>query len=192
MVEGSCGVWICGGDQNNISDLFEKCQGMKQWMQNLYSHGHPFGGTSAGASIMSETMFTGEGGNGAADDEEKVLWNFITPHKVGIRSGLGLVSHMVVDQHFIVRQRNNRLLSVMCEKERTERFAIGVDEDCAVCITDNHILEVLGAEGKSSVLFQRVGTSRDTYVTRILRASPDRGVKFIDLLKLPLYSEDEV
>lgn len=191
LVEGSCGVWICGGDQNNISDLFEKMPGMKSWMQALYSAGLPFGGTSAGASIMSETMFTGEGGNGDVDDEEQVLWNFITPNRVGIRSGLGLVGHMVIDQHFNVRQRSNRLLSVMSEASRIEQWGIGVDEDCAVCITDNHLLEVLGAPEKVCVLLQRVGTSRDTYVTRLLHASPDRGVKMVDLLKFPAYDEDE-
>jgi len=193
LVEGCSGVWICGGDQNNISNLFEKsaAAGMKAWLQALYSAGLPFGGTSAGASIMSETMFTGEGGNGDADDEEKVLWNFIAPNRVGVRSGLGLVSNMVIDQHFIIRQRSNRLLSVMCESGRAERWGIGVDEDCAVCITDNHLLEVLGAVDKVCVLYQRVGSRRDAYVTRLLHASPDRGVKVIDLLKFPVYDEDE-
>jgi len=191
LIEGSSGVWICGGDQNNISDLLDKTAGMKAWMQSLYSAGLPFGGTSAGASIMSETMFTGEGGNGDADDEEKVLWNFIAPNRVGIRSGLGLVSNIVIDQHFTIRQRSNRLLSVMSEANRTERWGIGVDEDCAVCITDNHLLEVLGAADKVCVLYQRVGTARHTFVTRLLHASPDRGAKVVDLLKFPLYDEDE-
>jgi cyanophycinase len=192
LVSQSSGVWISGGDQNNIVNLFEKIHGLKQFLQGLYCAGLPFGGTSAGASIMSETMLTGEGGNGAADDEEKVLWNFITPKKVGIRSGLGLVANMVIDQHFLIRQRNNRLLSVMCEDDRTETFAIGVDEDCAVSIVDNHLLEVLGREDKVAVLFQRVGSSRDAYVTRLLHASPIQGRgAVIDLLTLPRYDENE-
>ena len=100
------------------------------------------------------------------------------------------MSDIVIDQHFTARRRMNRLLSVMSEEGRMERWAIGVDEDCAVCVTDNHLVEVLGPIDKVCVLLQRIGSSRDAFVTRLLRASPDRGVKVIDLLKLPLYGDE--
>jgi cyanophycinase len=174
LVSSSGGVFIGGGDQNLIVDLFEATPNLREFLQSEYRSGLPFGGTSAGASIMSETMLTGEGGAGAfIDDEEKVLWNFITPGRVGVRRGLGLTPDIVIDQHFVLRQRNNRLLSVLSTPGVTEKFGIGIDEDVAVSIIDGHKLEVFGNVDRVAVLFERIQDSRVKFITTILRASPE-------------------
>jgi cyanophycinase len=174
MLASCSGVFIGGGDQGRICDLFEQMPGIREHLQSLFESGLPFGGTSAGAAIMSNTMLTGEGGvvdpSGA---EDAVLWPFIAPNKVKLRQGLGLTKTMVIDQHFVIRQRINRLLSVMITPEITEEFALGVDEDVAVAIVDGHILEILGASDRVAMLFQRVGSSRTQFITNILHASPD-------------------
>ncbi len=121
---------------------------------------------------MSSTMLTGEGGSGLVDDEERVLWDFITPGRVVTRYGLGIEPNIVIDQHFVTRQRNNRLVSVMSTESVPEKYGLGIDEDVAVCITDGRHMEVLGSEGKVAVLFERIDNSRTKFVTSFLRASP--------------------
>lgn len=47
------GVFIAGGDQNRITDLFDAVDGIKEYLRDIYNSGLPFAGTSAGASVMS-------------------------------------------------------------------------------------------------------------------------------------------
>lgn len=134
-----------------------------------YSRGMPFGGTSAGASIMSATMLTGEGGEGEIHDEEKVNWNFVIADRVGTSVGLGLVTDLVIDQHFSQRSRFNRLLSVMSSTSCTEKYGLGIDEGVAVLITNGVTIEVISAQrDKVAILLERVGESRAEFITRIL------------------------
>ena len=126
-------------------------------------------------------MLTGEGGVGDVDNEETVLWNYLASGRVCTRQGLGLAPHIVIDQHFLKRQRSNRLLSVLMTESTPEIFGLGVDEDVAVCITDGHIFEVLGSAGGAALLFERIQNSRTEYITRILLACPRPGIVAIDI-----------
>src|SRR5262249_52610978 len=47
-------------------------------------------------------------------------------------SGFGLIDGAVVDQHFIRRRRNNRLLSVVLE--RPVHLGVGIDESTALVV----------------------------------------------------------
>jgi cyanophycinase len=68
--------------------------------------------------------------------------------KVGIRRGLGLVPNVIFDQHFLVRQRHNRLFGLMLINPKM--LGIGIDEDTAVLVEDNRKLQVAG---KTQVMF---------------------------------------
>jgi cyanophycinase len=59
--------------------------------------------------------------------------------------GLGFVTEAVVDQHFLQRQRLNRLLSVVLEHPRL--LGIGVDQSTGIWIRPDRTFTVLGASG---------------------------------------------
>lgn len=125
------GVFFSGGDQNRIMDVLADEELLKL-IREKYAAGTPFGGTSAGAAVMSDPMMTGEA-------DLKVL----DGKKVGVRKGLGLIPNVIFDQHFLVRQRHNRLFGLVMENPRM--LGIGIDEDTAVLIQDDRKLEVVGA-----------------------------------------------
>lgn len=130
-LQKATGVFFTGGDQNNLMAALKTDP---QWIPELkarYNAGVVFGGTSAGTAVVAENMLTGQG-------DETV----IDPAKVVTAAGLGLLPGVLVDQHFIRRQRQNRLFSLLLRKK--ECFAFGVDEDNSVHVRDNSSAEVLG------------------------------------------------
>ncbi|MDI1242381.1 MAG: cyanophycinase [bacterium] len=136
QLNSATGVFFSGGDQNRIMDVLSD-EELFQMMKSKYNSGTPFGGTSAGAAVMSDPMMTGEA-------DLKVL----DGSKVGVRRGLGLLPNVIFDQHFLVRQRHNRLFGLIIASPRT--LGIGIDEDTSVLIEDNRRLTVVG---KTQVMF---------------------------------------
>ena len=92
----------------------------------------PVGGTSAGASILSEHMiaFGKEGSSPRAGS-------------VRLAPGLGLTNRFIIDQHFRQRDRLGRLTAALAYNP----FAIGIglDEDTAAFIGPDNTLEVEGS-----------------------------------------------
>jgi cyanophycinase len=125
------GVFFSGGDQNRTMDVLADAELLKL-IREKYAKGIPFGGTSAGAAVMSDPMMTG-------DADLKIL----DGKKVGVRGGLGLIPNVMFDQHFLVRQRHNRLFGFIIENPKY--LGVGIDEDTAVLIEDNRKLTVAGA-----------------------------------------------
>lgn len=136
QLKNATGVFFSGGDQNRIMDVLADEELLKL-IREKYDAGIPFGGTSAGAAVMSDPMMTGEA-------DLKIL----DGKKVGVRKGLGLVPSVIFDQHFLVRQRHNRLFGLIMENPKL--LGIGIDEDTAVLIEDNRKLTVAG---KTQVMF---------------------------------------
>jgi len=125
-------VFFSGGDQTRIMDVL-KDESLLEALRQRYHSGVVFGGTSAGTAIMSRRMITGEGD-----------FKLIDGAKVDTRPGLGLLpDNLIVDQHFIKRQRENRLFGLMLQGN--ERFGLGIDEGTALLVTDNRKGEVVGA-----------------------------------------------
>jgi cyanophycinase len=58
--------------------------------------------------------------------------------------GLGLLPGTILDQHFLKRQRFNRLLSAVLE--HPDLVGIGIDEKTAILVRGSH-LDVLGESG---------------------------------------------
>jgi cyanophycinase len=169
LLQECSGVFFTGGDQSLIAALLDRLPAVREVMHTRYAEGCPYSGTSAGCAIMSHTMLTGEGGKGP----QGLDWTYLEPDKVDTRRGLGLVSHIVLDQHFVLRARHNRLLSVMMSG--IEPYALGVDEDVAVALVDGRFMRVYGPPDRVVVQLTRVGTRFDQFVTTLLRASPNGG-----------------
>ena len=61
----------------------------------------------------------------------------------GLAAGLGLLSGVVIDQHFDQRTRYGRLLSLVARSPSL--LGVGIDEDTAAVITGERLLEVVGS-----------------------------------------------
>jgi cyanophycinase len=90
-------------------------------------------GTSAGASVLCETMMVEGGG-----DES---------YKIGgalrMAPGLGLIEGMIIDQHFAERGRMGRLLGAVAENPAN--VGVGIDEDTAIVVEKGKSFYVLGS-----------------------------------------------
>ncbi len=114
-------VWISGGAQDRFMETWRDTP-VPQAIRDAYARGAVVGGTSAGAALMSSAMMTGEADLEAVHAERTEL--------VG---GLALWPEVIVDQHFVRRQRQNRLLSAVLD--RPELVGVGIDERTAVIVS---------------------------------------------------------
>jgi cyanophycinase len=145
-------LFFSGGDQNRIMDVLAD-QELLRLLREKYIAGTPFGGTSAGAAVMSDPMMTGEA-------DLKIL----DGTKVGVRPALGLVPNIMFDQHFLVRQRHNRLFGFVMQNPKF--LGVGIDENTAVMITGNRDLQVVGA---TQVMFVDAKGHKGSMVVNVLK-----------------------
>lgn len=153
QIKEATGIYFGGGDQNRIMDVL-KDEELLKMIRAKYAAGTPVGGTSAGAAVLSDPMMTGEA-------DLKIL----DGTKVGVRGGIGSVPDVMFDQHFLIRQRHNRLFGFVMQNPNY--LGVGIDEANAVLITNNRDLRVLG---KTAVMFID-GKARDgAMIVNVLRA----------------------
>lgn len=100
-------VWMSGGNQRRLMNALKET-GVPEAIRRRYREGAVIGGSSAGAAVMSKFMLSGD----------------------GISEGLGLWPEAIVDQHFLARNRLNRLLEAVLD--RPELIGFGIDERTAV------------------------------------------------------------
>jgi cyanophycinase len=117
LLDDVTGVWFTGGDQARLTPILLGSAALRA-MQAVRQRGGVIGGTSAGAAIMSDSMITGNQYRAGADtvgyyDDE---FPMIGRRVIEIVPGLGFLHGAIVDQHFIRRERHNRLLSVVLER----------------------------------------------------------------------------
>jgi len=124
------GVFFTGGDQARIMDVLADRE-LLAAVKARFAAGVVFGGTSAGAAVMSARMITGEGD-----------FTVIDGNKVEMRPGLGLVEGVIFDQHFVKRQRENRLFGLVLK--HPEERGVGIDEETALLVTGGRHAEVVG------------------------------------------------
>ena len=106
-------MWISGGDQGYLADIYVDTEVERQ-LQALLQRGGVVGGVSAGAAIMTQTMILG-GSNPELEQR-----------------GFDLLPGVVVDQHFLRRNRTKRLLNVLAKHR--DLIGLGIDEHTAVVI----------------------------------------------------------
>jgi cyanophycinase len=156
-LDSATGIWFSGGDQERVTEVLSGTPVMRA-MQRRYREGAVVGGTSAGAAIMSDSMITGNqtppwDTTGYYGDE----YPAIARHRVEIIPGLGFLPEAIVDQHFIRRERHNRLLSAVLE--RPSLLGVGIDESTALEVRPDGSWRVLG---ESSVVIYDARHARVT------------------------------
>ncbi|NHZ88720.1 cyanophycinase [Massilia sp. CCM 8733] len=137
------GAYFVGGNQARITEALRKKDGSSTRVLDalwaMYRNGGVIAGTSAGAAIMSETMFY---------DASSVLSTLKRGVADGMElsPGLGFVGKDVfVDQHLLVRGRFGRMLPAMLAKGY--KMGLGIDENTSMIIHGNRDVEVLGYKG---------------------------------------------
>jgi cyanophycinase len=130
------GVFFTGGDQLHVTSLIGGSE-MDLLLHQLYEKGVVIGGTSAGAAMMSNSMFVR--GNG---EENPRLEN------LQLGPGVEFVLGGMIDTHFSQRGRHGRLISAVAQYPHD--LGIGIDENTALVVKDD-IFEVIG-EGAVTVI----------------------------------------
>jgi len=136
-IDEATGIFFTGGNQLRLTALLGGTP-VAQLIRKRNASGVTVGGTSAGASILSEHMI-------AFGDEG----SSVVAGSVRLAPGLGLTNRFVFDQHFRERDRLGRLITALAYNP----FAIGIglDEDTAVFIGPDEVLEVEGSGGVTVV-----------------------------------------
>jgi len=124
------GIFFGGGDQARITRAILDTP-VGDAIAAAFARGAVVGGTSAGTACQSPLMITGEGD-----------FTVIRAGSVELWRGFGFFRDVVVDQHFIARQRSNRLTSVILQ--HPQLLGVGVDENTAVWVRPDGTFEVLG------------------------------------------------
>lgn len=131
MIQEASLIFFTGGDQLRITSILGGTPIYNE-MNTMIKKGCYFVGTSAGASVMSDTMIVG------GEDEE-------SPRKCTLKMapGLGFLESVIIDQHFAQRGRIGRLLAGIAQNPGV--LGIGIDEDTAIVVDNEGLLQVIGS-----------------------------------------------
>ena len=142
-VRNANGAFFAGGDQSRITRALRHEDGSNtrvlDALWDMYRRGGVIAGSSAGAAIMSSTMF---------GRPRTVLATLKLGVEEGeeLTDGLGFVGDDVfIDQHLLVRGRFARMLPAMLKKGY--KLGLGIDEDTAMVVLPNRDVEVIGYKG---------------------------------------------
>ena len=168
-LEGAGGVFFSGGDQLRISSQIGDTP-IERRIRELHLAGAVIAGTSAGASVMSETMLI----KGSSSESHRIGDLHMAP-------GLGLVRDVIIDQHFAERGRYGRLLGAVAHNPRL--MGIGIDEDTAI-VVEGQSFRVIGS-GAVYVVDGEAATH-----SNIAEADADRPLSMFDVRMHVLSSGD--
>lgn len=146
------GVFFSGGSQEYIVDTLMpggQETPLLRAVREVFAKGGVVAGTSAGAAIMSRSMFRD------APDNHMVLKGVWREGKEYDR-GLGFVPpQLFVDQHFLKRGRIGRILPAM--RALGYPLGLGVEENSAILVKGEQV-EVLGGKGAVLVDLREAST----------------------------------
>lgn len=125
-------ILFSGGDQSKISRIIKDTLAHQLICKRYQNEKFTIAGTSAGAVVMSEEMISG-GRNGTV----------IRKNDLKMGKGLGLMSEVIFDSHFIKRHRFGRLAEAVAL--HPDKLGVGLGEDTGVIIREGNILEIIGS-----------------------------------------------
>ncbi len=151
------GVWFGGGNQAFLADTYLGTVS-ERMIHNVMRRGGVVGGISAGAAIMSTVMIR----NGESLPE--------------MGRGFGLLPGTVIDQHFLARNRQERLLGALaCHPGLV---GLGIDEGAAVVVRGGRMSvvgdsDVVACISQSAGRPARVATLRPGEQANLFKLSQD-------------------
>jgi cyanophycinase len=135
-IEKATGIFFTGGDQLKITALLGGTH-MHELLHQRYQKGTVIAGTSAGAAMMSNSMFI----RGESDNNPRLGGMEIGP-------GMDFLVGAMIDTHFSQRGRIGRLLTAVAHYPQDLGF--GIDENTAM-IVEGKEFRVVG-EGAVTVV----------------------------------------
>ena len=152
------GVWLGGADQSRLAEAYLDTAVARE-LHKLLARGGVIGGTSAGAAVMSTVMITG--GNPEAT----------------VGRGFGFLPGFVVDQHFLRRKRQDRLVGVLAKNPGL--VGLGVDEETAAVVRGRELTVMgkssavicLSASSTRPTRFQALGDGKKADIIALERAA---------------------
>lgn len=129
-IDQATGIFLTGGNQMRLSAMIGGTR-LERMVREANERGVVVAGTSAGASILSAHMVA----LGASGGTPKL-------RMAQMVAGFGLISNVIIDQHFRQRDRIGRLLALVSSNPGL--LGLGIDEDTAAIIDGNGTIEVIG------------------------------------------------
>ncbi len=138
LLDGVTGVFMSGGDQMRLVSMLGGTKFAEHLRKMVRETNVVLAGTSAGASGMSTSMIV----RGEPSSH---------PHRDAVRlsPGLGFLKNIIIDQHFSERGRISRLVTAV--SYNPYNLGIGIDENTAIILDGNGILEVFG-QGATTIV----------------------------------------
>jgi cyanophycinase len=133
-LDGAAVVFFTGGNQLKLTSQLGDTPVFHR-LRELYARGGCVAGTSAGASVVTDTMLV-TGNSSASPQVEDAL---------RMAPGFGFLPGVIVDQHFAERGRIGRLIGAVAQNPRL--LGVGIDEDTAIVCEGGRAFTVLGAGG---------------------------------------------
>lgn len=125
-------VMFSGGDQSKITRKIGGSTIHKILLDRLKNDKFVIAGTSAGAMCMSEEMITG----GSSSES-------FFKGAIGMDRGMGFISSLIIDSHFIKRGRFGRLAEAVANFPNM--IGVGLADDTGLVIKDGNHFEVIGS-----------------------------------------------
>jgi len=124
-------IYILGGDQSRFMKVVLNTP-VYTAIHQAYKNGSTIAGTSAGAAVMSKYMITGKQ---LLDTIYKETFNKLWDKNIEFSPGMGLLENTIIDQHFLKRNRYNRLISALAA--HPDLVCVGIDESTAIIVHGN-------------------------------------------------------
>lgn len=138
LLKDVTGIFFSGGDQVLLMNALLGSK-MEKRIKEVWRNGGVVGGTSAGAAVMSEVMITGEE---LLNKDKDASFHTLLKGNVEHKVGFGFITEAIIDQHFVVRKRHNRLLIKMLEHPKL--LGVAIDESTSIIVFPDRTFEVLG------------------------------------------------
>ena len=132
VLDDAAGVFFTGGDQLRITSQLGDTP-VHRRIKDIYESQGLIAGTSAGASVMCETMIVSSGNP----------YSHKVKDSIKLAPGFGLIGGMIIDQHFSERSRMVRLLGSIAQNPKN--LGLGIDEQTALIIEGERTFYVLGS-----------------------------------------------
>lgn len=151
-------IWMPGGSQSRLIEVFRERE-LLSTLREAHARGCVVGGTSAGAAVLGDPMIAGK------PDEEGIREGVCK-----LTEGLGLWKGVFVDQHFVERSRQTRLLTAVLDGPH--RLGVGIGESTCV-VVEGDAIRVLGRsvvqiyDAREASIAKRLGPGENLAVTGI-------------------------
>ncbi len=175
-IRAAGGVYFTGGDQALITQALVRPDGSRtavlEAIWDVYRRGGVIAGSSAGAAIMSSTMYYN------AKTVFETLAQGVNDGRE-LAPGLGFIGGDVfVDQHLLARGRFARMLPAMLKKGY--KLGLGIDENTAMMINPGREVEVLGYQGALLLDLSQASSDggKDFNISNVRISYLDRGDRY--------------